>query len=101
VYICVLITHGAIYVLLFVSCAQVTNRAGEVAGIQTVYMCMSTFTLITCVYVRVCATYVLLLVSCAQVTNKAGGVVGIISERDYVCKIALLGRQSQTTKVWI
>ncbi|KAG5174989.1 hypothetical protein JKP88DRAFT_101569 [Tribonema minus] len=33
------------------------------------------------------------------VTDKGGKVVGIISERDYVCKIALLGRQSQTTKV--
>ncbi|CAM9598885.1 unnamed protein product [Chrysoparadoxa australica] len=33
------------------------------------------------------------------VADSAGRVTGIVSERDYVCKVALLGRQSQNTKI--
>ncbi|CAM9965414.1 unnamed protein product, partial [Phaeothamnion confervicola] len=33
------------------------------------------------------------------VTDASGAVAGIISERDYVSKVALLGKQSKSTKV--
>lgn len=38
-------------------------------------------------------------IGCLVVTNKAGDMTGIVSERDYVCKIALLGRTSKDTKI--
>lgn len=38
-------------------------------------------------------------IGCLAVTNAAGKVVGVVSERDYLCKVALLGKASKTTKV--
>merc|ERR1712130_490128 len=32
-------------------------------------------------------------------TNKAGSITGVLSERDYINKVALLGRNSKETKV--
>jgi len=38
-------------------------------------------------------------IGCLAVTNSEGKVIGVVSERDYVTKIALLGKSSKTTKV--
>lgn len=38
-------------------------------------------------------------IGCLAVTNAAGKVVGVISERDYLSKVALLGKTSKDTTV--
>jgi len=38
-------------------------------------------------------------IGCLAVTDEKGKIVGIVSERDYVGKIALLGRNSADTPV--
>ncbi|CAB9499367.1 CBS domain-containing protein [Seminavis robusta] len=38
-------------------------------------------------------------IGCLVVTDSTGNMTGIISERDYVCKVALLGRKSKETAV--
>jgi predicted transcriptional regulator len=38
-------------------------------------------------------------IGCLAVTNDANKVIGVISERDYISKIALLGKKSQDTPV--
>ena len=36
-------------------------------------------------------------IGCLAVTNNSGDIVGIVSERDYLCKVALLGRNSKVS----
>lgn len=38
-------------------------------------------------------------IGCLAVTNPEGKVVGVISERDYLCKVALYGKASKSTVV--
>ena len=38
-------------------------------------------------------------IGCLVTTNNDGEITGVVSERDYVNKIALLGRQSKTTAI--
>lgn len=38
-------------------------------------------------------------VGCLVTVDGAGAISGVVSERDYVCKIALLGKTSKETKV--
>ncbi|GAX15198.1 hypothetical protein FisN_12Lh096 [Fistulifera solaris] len=38
-------------------------------------------------------------IGCLVTTDKAGNMTGIISERDYICKVALLGRTSKETPI--
>lgn len=38
-------------------------------------------------------------IGCLVVTDAAGNMTGVVSERDYVCKIALLGRTSKDTAI--
>jgi len=38
-------------------------------------------------------------VGCLVTVDSAGAISGVVSERDYVCKIALLGKTSKETKV--
>ncbi|EEC47177.1 predicted protein [Phaeodactylum tricornutum CCAP 1055/1] len=38
-------------------------------------------------------------IGCLVTTDKAGNMTGVVSERDYICKIALLGRTSKETPV--
>lgn len=38
-------------------------------------------------------------IGCLVVVDDNGDIAGVISERDYICKIALLGRTSKETKV--
>lgn len=38
-------------------------------------------------------------IGCLAVTDVADNIVGVISERDYLCKVALLGRNSRDTTV--
>jgi len=38
-------------------------------------------------------------IGCLVTVSESGTISGVISERDYVCKIALLGRLSKETKV--
>jgi CBS domain-containing protein len=34
-------------------------------------------------------------IGCLAMTNKTGDIIGVVSERDYLCKVALLGRNSR------
>jgi len=36
-------------------------------------------------------------IGCLAVTDNTGDIVGVVSERDYLCKVALLGRNSRVS----
>ena len=36
-------------------------------------------------------------IGCLAVTDNAGDIIGVVSERDYLCKVALLGRNSRVS----
>lgn len=38
-------------------------------------------------------------IGCLAVTDSSGDIIGVVSERDYLCKVALLGRNSKDCTV--
>ena len=38
-------------------------------------------------------------IGCLAVTDSYGAIIGVVSERDYLCKVALLGKNSRVCSI--